>query len=168
MLTETQLRRYARNISLAGVGEQGQERLLAAKVLVVGAGGLAAPVIAYLAAAGVGHIGIVDYDRVELSNLQRQVLFETGDIGRLKVEAARDRVFELNPDVKVTSYSQKLDNENAASIIKEYEIVADTSDNFATRFIVNTTCHALHTPLVSAAIRGFEGATGGVQVLPGR
>src|SRR5579884_3560634 len=96
MLTDIQLRRYARNISLPEVGVEGQERLLAAKVLIVGAGGLAAPVIAYLSSAGIGHIGIVDYDRVELSNLQRQILFETGDIGRLKVEAAKDRIFELN------------------------------------------------------------------------
>jgi adenylyltransferase/sulfurtransferase len=157
MLTEIQLRRYARNISLAGIGIEGQERLLASRALVVGAGGLGAPVIAYLAAAGVGHIGIADYDRVELSNLQRQILFETGDIGRLKAEAAKDRVFELNPDVRVALYPEKLDSGNAGSIMQDYDIIADTSDNFATRFTVNAACHALRKPLVSAAVRGFEG-----------
>ena len=157
MLTENQLRRYARNISLEGVGREGQEKLLAARVLVVGAGGLAAPVISYLAAGGIGHIGIVDYDRVELSNLQRQVLFETADIGRPKVEAARDRISELNPETDVTIYPQKLDESNARALIKNYDIIADTSDNFATRFTVNAACHHEHKFLVSAAIRAFDG-----------
>lgn len=157
MLTEEQLRRYARNISLAGVGEQGQEKLLGSRVLVIGAGGLGAPVIAYLAAAGVGHIGIVDYDRVELSNLQRQVLFETGDIGRLKIQAAHDRVMEINPEARIELYQEKLDSGNAASLIKKYDIVADTSDNFATRFAVNAACHSEHRTLISGAVRGFDG-----------
>lgn len=157
MLTDTQLRRYARNISLASVGREGQEKLLAARVLVVGAGGLGAPVISYLSAAGVGHIGIIDYDRVELSNLQRQILFETGDVGRLKAEAAADRVSELNPDTKVQLYTEKLDSKNAALLIKQYDIIADTSDNFATRFTVNASCHREAKTLVSAAVRGFDG-----------
>lgn len=157
MLTDSQLRRYARNISLAGIGVSGQEKLLASRVLVVGAGGLGAPVIAYLAAAGVGHIGIIDYDRVELSNLQRQVLFETGDTGRLKVEAAADRVSELNPEVDIKLYSEKLDNTNARSLVKGYDIVADTCDNFATRFAVNAACHHEKKTLVSGAVRAFDG-----------
>lgn len=157
MLTEEQLRRYARNISLEGVGQQGQEKLLDARVLVVGAGGLGAPVIAYLAASGIGHIGIVDYDRVELSNLQRQVLFETGDIGRLKAEAARDRVNELNPDVEVAIYPQKFQDGDSLRLVRHYDIIVDTSDNFATRFAVNAACHTAKKTLVSAAVRGFEG-----------
>ena len=136
MLTETQLRRYARNISLAGVGVAGQEKLLSSKVLVVGAGGLGSGVIPYLAASGIGIIGVIDYDRVELSNLQRQIIFENGDIGRLKVEAAQDCINELNPDVKVKIYPEKLTSYNASEIIKNYDIIADGSDNFATRFIV--------------------------------
>lgn len=157
MLRDEQLRRYARNISLAPVGQKGQEKLLASKVLVVGAGGLGAPVISYLAAAGIGQIGIIDYDRVELSNLQRQVLFETGDIGRLKVEAAKDTISELNPETKIDTFTEKLDNANARARVKAYDIVADTSDNFATRFAVNAACHAEKRTLVSAAVRAFDG-----------
>lgn len=157
MLTEEQLRRYARNISLAGIGREGQEKLQHAHVLVIGAGGLGSPVISCLAAAGIGHIGIVDYDRVELSNLQRQTLFETGDINRLKVEAARDRVYEMNPEVNVTLYPQKIDTSNATAIIRNYDIVADGSDNFATRFAVNAACRHGRKPLVSGAVRGYEG-----------
>jgi adenylyltransferase/sulfurtransferase len=157
MLTESQLRRYARNISLEKIGRAGQEKLLGARALVVGAGGLGAPLISYLAAAGVGHIGILDYDRVELSNLQRQILFETGDIGRPKTDAARDRVSELNPDVHVEIYTEKLDDKNARTFVKNYDIVADTSDNFATRFAVNTACHNERKTLVSGAVRGFDG-----------
>lgn len=157
MLTDHQLRRYARNISLPGIGIAGQERLLAASVLVIGAGGLGSASLAYLAAAGIGHIGIIDHDRVELSNLQRQVLFEQADIGRLKVEAARDRMEELNPDVRVTAYPEKIDPANAEMIIRQYDIIADGSDNFATRLAVNHACHRQMKTLVSAAIRGFDG-----------
>jgi adenylyltransferase/sulfurtransferase len=156
-LTDAQRRRYARNISLDGVGEAGQERLLASRVLIVGAGGLGSAVISYLAAAGVGHIGIVDYDRVELSNLQRQILHETGDIGRLKVESARDRIQEINPDVKVDIHPVKLDESNARHLIRNYDVVADGSDNFTTRFAVNAACHVEQKPLVSAAIRAYSG-----------
>ncbi len=157
MLTDTQRRRYARNISLPGVGEAGQEKLLASSVLLVGAGGLGSAAISYLVAAGIGHIGIADYDRVEISNLQRQILHETGDIGRLKVESACDRVQELNPDVRVTTYSEKLDAVNLTPIIKEYDIVVDGCDNFATRFAVNTACHNQKKILISGAIRAFSG-----------
>jgi len=157
MLTQTQLRRYARNISLDGVGEAGQEALLAARVLVVGAGGLGSAAISYLAAAGVGHIGIVDYDRVELSNLQRQILHEHNDIGRLKAESARDRVEELNPDVQVTIHLEKLDEHNAPSLVQHYDLVLDGSDNFATRFAVNAACFVAGKTLISASIRAFDG-----------
>jgi molybdopterin/thiamine biosynthesis adenylyltransferase len=142
---------------LPEVGEAGQARLLAARVLVIGAGGLGSAVIPYLAAAGVGHIGMIDGDRVELSNLARQVIHETGDIGRLKVESARDRVGEINPDCAVTIYPFALTAGNAAEIIDAYDIVADGCDNFASRFIVNQTCIVRRVPLVSAAIAGWDG-----------
>ena len=157
MLTETQLRRYARNISLAEVGVIGQEKLLTSRVLVIGAGGLGSGVIPYLAAAGIGTIGIIDYDRVEISNLQRQVVFENGDIGRLKVEAAKDYINELNPEVIVKTYPEKLSKDNADIIIKDYDIVADGTDNFSSRFIINNACRNQKKPLVSASIRGFNG-----------
>jgi adenylyltransferase/sulfurtransferase len=156
-LNDGQRRRYARNISLAGIGEAGQQKLLAARVLVVGAGGLGSPAIAYLAAAGVGHIGIVEYDRVELSNLQRQILYENGDIGRMKTQAARDRVQEMNPDVQVTLHEEKLTSANASAMVAAYDSVADGCDNFATRFAVNAACHNAGKPLVSAAVRGYDG-----------
>jgi adenylyltransferase/sulfurtransferase len=156
-LSDDQRRRYARNISLAGVGEAGQEKLLRARVLVVGAGGLGSAALAYLAAAGVGHIGIADFDRVELSNLQRQIIHEHNDIGRFKAHSARDRIEELNPNVKVTTHEEKLTAANASSVIKSYDIVSDGCDNFATRFAVNEACHAQRKTLVSAAIRAYDG-----------
>ncbi len=139
------------------MGEAGQQKLIAARVLVVGAGGLGSPLISYLAAAGVGHLGIIDYDRVELSNLQRQILHEAADVGRLKAESARDRVEELNPDVNVAVHAQKLTAANAQVLAEQYDIVADGSDNFATRFAVNAACHRAERTLVSAAVRAWEG-----------
>lgn len=148
--------RYSRHILLPEIGEAGQEKLRRARVLVVGAGGLGSASILYLTAAGVGTIGIADGDRVELSNLQRQILHETGDIGRPKAESARDAVLDLNPEVAVYCHP-RIDPSNAASIISEYDIVADGSDNFATRFLVHDTCFRLEKPLVSSAIIGFTG-----------
>ena len=156
-LSDDQLRRYARNITLDGIGREGQQKLLAARVLVVGAGGLGAPVISYLAASGIGTIGIVDSDRVELSNLQRQIIHETGDIGRLKVESAHDRAEEINPDVTIIPHAIRIDESNAPALIADYDVVVDGSDNFATRFAVHTACYQLNKPLVSGAIRAFGG-----------
>lgn len=156
-LTLDQQRRYARQIMLPEIGEAGQQTLLGARVLVIGAGGLGSALIPYLAAAGIGHLGIIDGDRVELSNLARQVIHETGDIGRLKVESAQDRVSELNPDVRVSIYPHAISTENAQQIISQYDLVADGCDNFATRFVVNAACVTLGKPLVSAALRGFDG-----------
>ncbi|MFO0110147.1 MAG: HesA/MoeB/ThiF family protein [Alphaproteobacteria bacterium] len=150
-------RRYIRQTMLAEVGEAGQVKLAAARVLVVGAGGLGSALIPYLSAAGVGTLGIIDPDRVELSNLARQVIHETGDIGRLKVESARDRVSELNPNIAVTIYPEALSAKNAASILSDYDIIADGCDNFATRLVVNQACVALRKTLVSAAAIGWEG-----------
>lgn len=160
-----QQRRYARQIMLAEMGEAGQQKLLDARVLVIGAGGLGSALITYLAAAGIGTIGVVDADRVELSNLARQIIHETGDIGRLKVESASDRVAELNPETRLITYPLALTSENAEALIAAYDIVADGCDNFATRFVVNDTCVKLGKPLVSAAIAGWQGQV--MTILPG-
>lgn len=138
-------------------GEAGQQMLLAARVLVIGAGGLGSPLISYLAAAGVGTIGVADHDRVELSNLARQIIFETGDIGRLKVDAASDRVAELNPDVTLVPHPVEVTRENAAALVAQYDVIADGCDNFETRFAVNEACVKANKPLVSAAIAGWQG-----------
>lgn len=152
-----QQRRYARQIMLAEMGEAGQQQLLDARVLVIGAGGLGSALITYLAAAGIGTLGVVDADRVELSNLARQIIHETGDIGRLKVESASDRIAELNPDVRIETHPIALTANNAETLIAQYDMVADGCDNFATRFVVNDTCVKLGKPLVSAAIAGWQG-----------
>ncbi len=139
------------------IGKAGQEKLLSARVLVVGAGGLGSPLLLYLAAAGIGTIGIVDNDKVELSNLQRQVLHETGDIGTAKTQSASDAIFDLNPDIKVNRHQVRLEDENISGILKDYDIVADCSDNSATRFLLNDSCYKNGKTLVSAAIAGFSG-----------
>ena len=149
--------RYARHLSLDKMGEAGQAKLAASRVLVVGVGGLGCPLSLYLAASGIGTIGLVDDDRVSLSNLNRQILFETADIGRKKVQAAADRLSEMNDDVKIEVHDQKIDNNNAAALIRQYDVIVDGSDNIETRLKVNVTCHALQKPLISAAIHGWEG-----------
>lgn len=164
-MTPDQQRRYIRQSMLPEMGEAGQQQLLDARVLVVGAGGLGSALITYLAAAGVGTLGIVDPDRVELSNLARQILHETADIGRLKVESARDRAEELNPDIRITPYPHEITAENAEALIAAYDVVADGCDNFATRFVVNDACVQLGKPLVSAAIAGWQGQV--MSILPG-
>ena len=155
--TDTQILRYSRNIILPEVGGTGQERLLGSRVLVIGAGGLGAPLLLYLAAAGVGTIGVMDDDRVDLSNLQRQVIHDENSIGRLKVESAADRIRLLNPDVVINAHPERITPENALKIIGQYDLVADGSDNFATRFLLNDACHLAKKPLVSAAILRFDG-----------
>jgi adenylyltransferase/sulfurtransferase len=156
-LTEPQIRRYARHIVLAEIGGVGQARLIAARVLVLGAGGLGAPLLQYLAAAGVGTLGVVDHDRVDLSNLQRQVIHRTADIGMAKVESARRALAQINPEVKVIAHDARLASGNAAQIIGNYDVVADGSDNFATRYLLNDVCFHLKKTLVSAAILRFDG-----------
>ena len=155
--SEDQIRRYARHIILPEVGGEGQARLLASRVLVVGAGGLGSPLILYLAAAGIGTIGVIDDDVVELSNLQRQVLHTTDRVGRAKVDSARQAVAAINPDVRVIPIRARLDRDNARRIIADYPVVADGSDNFATRFLVNDACRLEGRTLVSAAILRFDG-----------
>ncbi len=155
--TEEQIKRYARHIILPEVGGKGQEKLLNSRVLVIGAGGLGSPAILYLAAAGVGTIGIVDFDVVDLSNLQRQIIHNTERVGTPKVESAKKTVEMLNPDVKVIAYNTRISKENIMDIIKDYDVVLDGTDNFPTRFLINDACYFAGKPLVSAAMLRFEG-----------
>ncbi len=155
--SEDQIRRYARHIVLPEVGGAGQGALLRARVLVVGAGGLGSPLIQYLAAAGVGTLGIVDDDTVDLSNLQRQILHGTPDVGRPKVDSAADAVARLNPDVRVIRHRMRLCAATLPGLLDGYDIVCDGSDNFATRFLVNDACHLAGKTLVSAAVLRFDG-----------
>ncbi len=149
--------RYARNISLPEVGAVGQNTLARAKVLVVGAGGLGSPLLLYLAAAGVGTIGIVDHDRVALSNLQRQIIHETADVGRPKTQSAIDALSDLNPEIRLIPHACRLDETTVAPIMADYDLVADGCDNFETRFLVNRQCFQHRKTLVSASVSGFFG-----------
>ncbi|AMN38801.1 HesA/MoeB/ThiF family protein [Rhodoplanes sp. Z2-YC6860] len=157
MLSPEELERYARHIVLREVGGPGQQALGRARVLVIGAGGLGAPVLLYLAAAGVGTLGVIDDDTVSLSNLQRQVIHTTHDVGRPKIESAAEAIGKLNPHVKVITHATRLDAANAVSILEGYDIVADGSDNFATRYLVADACFFAKKPLVTAAIGTFDG-----------
>ena len=157
MLSDEQLERYARHIVLREIGGAGQRRLLNSSVALVGAGGIGAPAIQYLAAAGVGRLILIDDDVVALSNLQRQVLFGTPDVGHPKVEAARQAVARLNPDVQVEPRAARLDASNAAALLAGADVVIDGCDNFATRLIVSDTTVAMQCPLVSAAVGQFDG-----------
>jgi molybdopterin-synthase adenylyltransferase len=155
--SDEELDRYARHIVLREVGGVGQAKLKEARVLVIGAGGLGSPVILYLAAAGVGTIGIADFDTVSLSNLQRQIAHRTDDIGRPKTHSAGDAVRAINPHVAVEAHTMRLDASNALDLIARYDIVADGSDNFATRFLIADACHLAGKSLVSAAVGEFSG-----------
>jgi molybdopterin/thiamine biosynthesis adenylyltransferase len=152
--------RYARHLVLREIGGPGQQRLKAARVLVVGAGGLGSPAALYLAAAGVGVIGLVDPDTVALSNLQRQVLFSAEDVGALKVDAGRDRLSALNPAIQIESHALAVTDANASKVIAGYDLVLDGTDDFATRFAVNAACVAAGIPLVSGAIARWTGQVG--------
>jgi adenylyltransferase/sulfurtransferase len=155
-LTDLQLERYARHVILEEVGEEGQACLLAARVLVVGAGGLGSPLLHYLAAAGVGTLGIIDDDHVELSNLQRQVIHTTRNVGKAKVASATEAIAAINPDVKVEAYETRLTLANAADLVARYDLVADGSDNFPTRYLLNDACYLGKKPLVFAALLRFD------------
>ncbi len=155
--TDQELERYARHIVLREVGGAGQTRFKAARVLVVGAGGLGSPLILYLAAAGIGTIGIVDFDVVSLSNLQRQIAHATADIGRPKTESAADAAHAINPHVKIEAHQVRLAPDNALDLIARYDIVADGSDNFSTRFLIADACFFAKKTLVSAAVSEFSG-----------
>ncbi|MEN9704505.1 MAG: hypothetical protein RLZZ393_384, partial [Pseudomonadota bacterium] len=164
--TADDARRYARHLALAEVGTAGQARLRAARVLLVGTGGLGSPAALYLAAAGIGTLGLVDFDTVDVSNLQRQVLFGTADIGRPKVEAAREKLVALNPGTRVVAHDLKVDAASAAALFAGYDLVLDGSDRLSTRYLVNDACVLGGKPLVSAAIHRFEGQA--MTYVPGR
>jgi molybdopterin-synthase adenylyltransferase len=157
MLTPEELERYARHIVLREVGGPGQAALKGARVLVIGAGGLGAPVLMYLAAAGVGTLGVIDDDAVSLSNLQRQIIHATGDIGAPKVASAAAAIGRLNPHVTVETHAMRLTAENALELVKSYDLVADGSDNFTTRYLVSDACFFARKPLVTAAVGTFDG-----------
>lgn len=165
-LTEAQRNRYQRQIIMEEVGEEGQMRLAAGRVLVVGAGGLGSAAAFYLAAAGVGTLGIIDDGEVELSNLQRQILHTTGRVGMPKAASAGLTLKALNPEIKINTYHLRLDKANAADLIGPYDIVVGALDNFETRYLVNETCVMLGKPLVEGGVRGFNGLL--MTVLPGR
>tara|TARA_Y100001935_G_scaffold253375_1_gene259435 strand:+ start:7920 stop:8708 length:789 start_codon:yes stop_codon:yes gene_type:complete len=158
-LNEEQIERYSRHIILQGVGGDGQEKLLNGKVLIIGAGGLGAPVALYLAAAGVGHIGIIDADVVDISNLQRQVIHFTPDIGRPKVESAKEKMNQINPDVNVTTYYDLFTKDNALDILKGYDFVVDGTDSFPSKFLINDACVIAGKPFSHGGILRFDGQT---------
>lgn len=157
--TEEELQRYSRHILLQDVGVEGQEKIHSGKVLVVGAGGLGSPVALYLAAAGVGTIGIVDGDVVDLSNLQRQIIHFTPDVGRPKVESAKEKIEQLNPNVKVITHKEFLMADNALDIVKDYDFVVDATDNFPVKFLINDACVMAGKPFSHGGILRFEGQT---------
>lgn len=157
MFTEEQVRRYARHIILPGVGGEGQRKLLDAKVLVIGAGGLGSPVAMYLAAAGVGTLGVLDFDRVDESNLQRQILHTTPDVGRPKVASAIDRLRQLNPTIEYVAYDTLLTSDNAFEVLGPWDVVVDGTDNFPVRYLVNDATQFLGKPLVYGSIHQFDG-----------
>lgn len=156
-LSPRELVRYSRHFTLAEIGREGQERLAEASVLLVGAGGLGSPMAMYLAAAGVGRIGIVEFDRVDASNLHRQVLFGESDVGRLKIDAAEDRLREINPHITMPRHPVRLDATNAREIVQQYDVVADGSDTFATKYLVNDACVLEGKPNVYGSVLRFQG-----------
>ncbi len=156
-ITDSQLERYARHVILDEVGEEGQAKLLSSRVLVVGAGGLGAPVLLYLAAAGVGTLGIVDDDEVDLTNLQRQIVHATDRVGAPKTESAAAAVAAINPEVAVERHDVRLSAENALDLVSRYDLVVDGSDNFETRYLLNDACFLARRTLVSAALMRFDG-----------
>ena len=163
--TDEQIDRYSRHIILPEVGGKGQKKLLESKVFLVGAGGLGSPAAFYLAAAGIGKIGIADNDNVDFSNLQRQILHSTKDVGSPKAQSAKETIEDLNPDVEVVSYTDRLNSENIIDIIKDYDVILDGSDNFPTRYLVNDACVMLGKPLSHGAIFRFDGQA--TTIIPG-
>ena len=155
--SDEQIDRYARHLVLPEIGETGQARLLDSSVLVIGAGGLGSPLLMYLASAGVGRIGVIDDDHVDLSNLQRQVIHDTDRVGTAKVDSARERIRALNPEVTVETHPRRVTADGLRDLIGGYDLVADGSDNFPTRYLLNDACYLARRPLVSAAIMRFDG-----------
>lgn len=166
MLREDQIERYSRQIILPNIGGKGQEKLLNARVLIIGAGGLGSPASLYLAAAGIGTLGIVDSDAVETNNLQRQILHSTNTVGKPKADSAKERISELNPDVKVININKRLTSGNILDVIKDYDIIIDGTDNFPTRFLVNDACILAKKPLSHGGIFRFDGQA--MTIIPGK
>ena len=164
-LTEQQIKRYSRHIILEEIGGVGQEKLLSSKVLIVGAGGLGSPAALYLAAGGVGTIGIIDGDKVDLTNLQRQIIHHTSDVGVEKVKSAENKIREINPDVTVNTYHQLAKADNIRDIIREYDFVIDGTDNFGAKFLINDACYFEKIPFSHAGILKFHGQL--ITILPG-
>lgn len=159
MLTDDQIERFSRHIMLKEVGGKGQERLFAGRVLIVGVGGLGSPVALYLAAAGVGTIGIADADAVELSNLQRQIIHNSSDIGRAKVISAKQKMLAMNPDITVNAYQERINAGNIKAVIEDYDFVIDATDNFASKFLINDACVLARKPFSHAGVLQFAGQT---------
>ncbi len=164
-LTDAQIERYSRQLILPNIGGKGQEKILNANVLVIGAGGLGSPVSLYLASAGVGKIGIVDSDKVELNNLQRQIVHSTNTVGKLKVDSAKDRLSAINPEIEIKAHNLRITSANIMNVIKDYDIIVDGSDNFPTRFLVNDACVLSKKPLSHGGIFRFDGQA--ITILPG-
>jgi len=164
-LNDEQLERYSRHIILKDLGVEGQIKILESKVLIIGAGGLGAPAALYLSAAGIGTIGIVDFDRVDLSNLQRQIIHSTNDIGRLKVDSAKNKMLAINPDIQVKTYNLLVNSSNIRSIIRDYDFIIDGTDNFAAKFLINDACFLEKKPYSHGGILRFEGQS--MTILPG-
>lgn len=156
-LSRDQIVRYSRQLLLKEMTKERQLRLLSSSVLVIGAGGLGSIVLPYLAGSGVGRIGVVEFDRVELSNLPRQILYDTGDIGRMKVDVVKDRLINMNPDIKVEVHNIRLGEDNSEAIIDKYDLIVDCTDNFETRFAINRMAIKYNRPLISGAVTRFEG-----------
>ena len=165
-LTQEQAQRYSRQIMLREIGETGQHNLACAKVLIVGAGGLGSPAAMYLAAAGIGRIGIADPDVVDLSNLQRQILHTTNDIGKAKVDSAKSTMQSINPDVEIKTYHEKIDSDTIRDILSDYDFVLDATDNFASKYLINDACVLADKPFTYAGLLRFEGQL--MTVLPHR
>jgi adenylyltransferase/sulfurtransferase len=157
MLDKEQVLRYSRQLILNEIGYQGQETLLKSKVLVIGAGGLGSPALYYLAAAGVGTLGIADFDVTGISNLQRQILYFTTDIGKKKVDSAAEKLTALNPDVRILTYPHRVNIDNIEDLVEEYDIIIDAVDNFPARFLISDCCYFLKKPLVEGAVTGYDG-----------
>lgn len=165
-LTEKQMQRYSRHIMLEQIGSLGQEKLLSSKVLIIGAGGLGSPAGLYLAAAGVGTIGVVDADRVELANLHRQIIHHTDDVGQEKVTSARNKMLAVNPDIAVKTYRQRAKADNIRDIVRGYDFVIDATDNFPAKFLINDACYFEKKPFCHAGVLRFDGQL--ITVIPGR
>ena len=157
MLNQQQLELYSRNILIKEIGEIGQQKLLQSKILVIGAGGLGSSLLQYLACAGIGSLGIIDNDKVELSNLQRQIIHDFTKINLRKVDSAEEKLQKLNPDLNLQTYAIRANHQNLSEIVKDYEIVIDATDNFPTRFVINQVCFEQKKPLVFGAVKGFQG-----------